>query len=444
MNSIHDMGGMHGLGPILYEPDEPVFHARWEARVAALTGPMGAWARWTSDAFRYRIERMPAAEYLRSSYTPTLGEPEKPLANHVCTILVVFMIRGGFLDPESRSDLIDLGRDGSVAHRLARRANALVLLDDGMSCASVAKVLLLDDDTVRTWFELYQEDGIEGLANFGHEGGACRLTAEQQDKLKAWIAATLPRTTREVGAWIARECAIDYQTRSGLIALLHRLDMEHRKPKAISRKLDPAKQAAFINDYETLMNGIEADEAVVFVDAVHPTHAVRPVGCWAPKDLPIAVEQSSGRNRLNIHGAIDLETGQTVMKDVLTVDAISTIMLLMAIEARYPGMRFVHVLLDNARYHHAKLVQAWLARPGCRIKLHFVPAYCPHLNSIERLWGLMHRHITHNKCYATFKEFSTAMLTFLREEVPKNWGEYCDEVTDNFRVITPTEFRIIA
>ena len=38
----------------------------------------------------------------------------------------------------------------------------------------------------------------------------------------------------------------------------------------------------------------------------------------------------------------------------------------------------------------------------------------------------------------------TAMLTFLREEVPKNWGEYCDEGTDNFRVITPTEFRIIA
>ena len=132
------------------------------------------------------------------------------------------------------------------------------------------------------------------------------------------------------------------------------------------------------------------------------------------------------------------------MNDVQTVDAISTIMLLMAIEARYPGIRFVHVFLDNARYHHAKLVQAWLGRPECRIKLHFVPAYCPHLNSIERLWGLMHRHITHNKCYATFKEFSTAMLTFLREEVPKNWRDYCDQVTDNFRVIDPTKFRIIA
>jgi hypothetical protein len=144
------------------------------------------------------------------------------------------------------------------------------------------------------------------------------------------------------------------------------------------------KQAAFIKKYEGLLNQLPADEVVMFGDAVHPTHAVRPVGCWAPKEVRVAVEQSSGRDRLNVHGAIDLETGQTVMRDVLTVDAVSTIMLLMAIEAMYPGKRLVHLFLDNARYHHAKLVQAWLARPECRIKLHFIPAYCPHLNPIER------------------------------------------------------------
>ena len=354
------------------------------------------------------------------------------------------MIRPGFLDAASRQDLIELARDGSAEHRLGRRANALVLLDDGLSCAAIAKVLLLDDDTIRTWYEFYEEDGIEGLAGFGYEGGACRLTNEQQDKLKAWVTATLPRTTREVGAWIARECGIEYQSRSGLIALLHRLGMRHRKPKAISRKLDPAKQAAFIKEYDALLNQMPDDESVIFADAAHPTHTVRPVGCWGPKDIPVAVEQSSGRDRLNIHGAIDLETGKTVMKDVLTVDAVSTIMLLMAIEAMFPDKRLLHVFLDNARYHHAKLVQAWLARPGCRIRLHFVPAYCPHLNPIERLWGLMHRNITHNKCYATFMDFSTAMLKFLRDEVPGNWREYCDQVTDNFRVINPTEFRILA
>jgi hypothetical protein len=94
----------------------------------------------------------------------------------------------------------------------------------------------------------------------------------------------------------------------------------------------------------------------VFVDAVHPTHTV---GCWAPKDgAPIAVTQTSGRQRLNIHGAIDLETGNTHMLEAATVNAISTIMLLQAIKAMYPELRLIHVVLDNARYHHAKLVQA--------------------------------------------------------------------------------------
>ena len=81
---------------------------------------------------------------------------------------------------------------------------------------------------------------------FGYDGSACRLSDAQQDKLKAWITETLPRTTREVGAWIETECGITYESRSGLIALLHRLGMEHRKPKAVSSKLDPDKQAAFI------------------------------------------------------------------------------------------------------------------------------------------------------------------------------------------------------
>ena len=152
------------------------------------------------------------------------------------------MIRAGFLDPESRRDLIELTRNGSVAHRLARRANALLLLDDGMSCEAIAKVLFLDDDTIRTWHRLYEEDGIEGLASFGYEGSACRLSDAHQDKLKIWVTETLPRTTGAVGAWIEKECGIVYESRSGLIALLHRLGMEHRKPKAVSRMLDPEKR----------------------------------------------------------------------------------------------------------------------------------------------------------------------------------------------------------
>jgi len=68
MNGVHDMGGMHGMGPIRYERNEPVFHERWEARVFALNIAMRAWRRWNIDAGRYEIELIPPAEYLRMTY----------------------------------------------------------------------------------------------------------------------------------------------------------------------------------------------------------------------------------------------------------------------------------------------------------------------------------------------------------------------------------------
>ena len=176
----------------------------------------------------------------------------------------------------------------------------------------------------------------------------------------------------------------------------------------------------------------------------HPTHAARPAGCWAPKGEKLAIEQTSGRQRINIHGAIDLETGQTRMIEAQAIDAASTIKLLASIEALYPMLALIHVFLDNARYHHAKLVREWLAQPGRRIVLHFIPPYCPHLNPIERLWGLMHRHVTHNTCYATCRQFADATFGFLRDKVPKNWAGFADSVTDNFRVINPRDFRVMA
>ena len=68
MNGIHDMGGMHGMGPIEHEKNEPVFHAPWEGRVYALNAALGAFQKWNLDAWRHHIESLPAADYLRMSY----------------------------------------------------------------------------------------------------------------------------------------------------------------------------------------------------------------------------------------------------------------------------------------------------------------------------------------------------------------------------------------
>jgi nitrile hydratase len=69
MNGIHDMGGMDGMGSIEPEPNEPVFHEPWEGRVLALLFTIGPWSRGRNwGSFRFELESIPAADYLRMSY----------------------------------------------------------------------------------------------------------------------------------------------------------------------------------------------------------------------------------------------------------------------------------------------------------------------------------------------------------------------------------------
>jgi len=69
MNGVHDMGGMHGMGPIHHEKNEPVFHEPWEARVYAITRVLRAGGgRQNLDNSRHQLELLPPAEYLRMSY----------------------------------------------------------------------------------------------------------------------------------------------------------------------------------------------------------------------------------------------------------------------------------------------------------------------------------------------------------------------------------------
>jgi nitrile hydratase beta subunit len=68
MNGVHDMGGMHGMGPVSHETNEPVFHTRWESRLYAMDRALSAFRKWNLDAWRHHIESISPADYLRMSY----------------------------------------------------------------------------------------------------------------------------------------------------------------------------------------------------------------------------------------------------------------------------------------------------------------------------------------------------------------------------------------
>ena len=355
---------------------------------------------------------------------------------------VLVMICSNFLSAEEQHRLERCVRRQCEDHGIARRANAVLLLDKGKSCAEIAEFLYLDDDTIRGWYKAYQEDGWDALALNGWQGGQSRMTFDQEAELCTWLEGRFCRSAGEIRAYIKSKFGPIY-SHSGCLKLLRRLGFEYRKPKALPHVSDETKQAEFIALYEALMNNLPADETVYFADAVHPEHQTKPAFGWVRKGSNPAVKTTSGRGRVNIHGAVCLENFDTPFVEPVTVDGNSAVQLLTKIEANNLTMSAIHVIWDNAAYHRCDAVKKWLARPECRIHLIQLPTYCPHLNPIERLWAVMHTHVTHNHFYTTQKQFAEAILRFFRETIPKNWRSFRDQVTDNFRIISHQNFRVL-
>ena len=144
------------------------------------------------------------------------------------------------------------------------------------------------------------------------------------------------------------------------------------------------------------------------------------------------LKTTAGRARVNIHGALNLETFDTPFVAPSTVNGVSAVQLLAKIEDRNQDKRIIQVIWDNAAYHKAPDVRAFLSRKNCHIHLIQLPPYCLHLNPIERLWAVMHQHVTHNQAYPTQKQFTQAILKVFRTQL-----------TDNFRIISDQNFQVL-
>ena len=303
-------------------------------------------------------------------------------------------------------------------------------------------LLYIDDDTVRTWYKHYMSGGFDELETFDWKGGKSYLSKAEQAELADYLDKKLHRDTNEIRAHI-REKYQQYYSQSGCIKLMDRLGFDYKPPKRIPAQADEDKQRSFINQYNQLQSDLLPNEAVYFLDAVHPEHQSKPAYGWIKRGEKVALKSSTGRKRVNIHGAINLENFDCPFVESVTVDSDSTIALLKKIEAANQSKTAIYIFLDNARYHHAKAVKKWIKSTNSRIKLMFLPAYAPHLNPIERLWGVMHKYVTHNKFYETYNQFAEAILEFFEQTVPENWRDFRDRVSDNFRIILHNDFRIL-
>jgi hypothetical protein len=198
-----------------------------------------------------------------------------------------------------------------------------------------------------------------------------------------------------------------------MVKLLRRIGFSYKKTKAMPGKADRDKETSFIEEYEKLRTSIPVKDKIVFCDSVHPTYNMMPGYAWIRTGKKSFLKSNEGRKHLNLVGGYCPQDQGIIVRDYQTINADSIIDFFKALEKKYTQARKIHVILDNARYHHAKAVQEYLKTS--RICLVWLPAYSPNLNLIERLWKVFKKNVLYNKYYPTFELFKEKSRNFFHQ-----------------------------
>jgi transposase len=135
---------------------------------------------------------------------------------------------------------------------------------------------------------------------------------------------------------------------------------------------------------------------------------------WFPKGQQRVVPTYGKHCGVKLMGVLDYETGEVTCTHSACYDAQQFLAFLQLVLAKYPNQKIV-MILDNARIHHAKLLEPFLKKNQQSLELVFLPPYSPQLNPIEKLWGWLKRSCIYNVFFHSVEDIATAVFAFINE-----------------------------
>ncbi len=296
--------------------------------------------------------------------------------------------------------------------RRADRIKMILLLNKGFSQKEVSELLLLDEDTITTWKNKFQNrtDNESWLSdNYVPYFG--KLSIIEMSRIRSYCMSFKVSTKEEIKSFIGTNLFVKY-TLSGLQKMLIRIGISHQKLHRLPGKAETVKQAIFASKYYQQIDQLLENEAIMFIDAVHPQHNSTPSKIWSLVGSPRWIQSNTGRERLNINGAYNPLTQEVIVRQDTTINGTSTIKLFEQISKYYRLTKSkIIVFSDNGRSNKCILVKDWLAQQSL-IKLIYLPPYSPNLNLIERLWKFMKKTVINTRFYPNFKDFKNAINHF--------------------------------
>jgi transposase len=290
------------------------------------------------------------------------------------------------------------------------RIRVVLSLADGCSASQLSKIFLLDADTIRRYFRLYKEGGINGLLENHYAGRHSFLTDPQKDELKEHLRDNIYLDVKPIIDYVLQTFKVQYSV-AGITKLLHELNFEYKKPKLVPSKANPADQQKWVDEYKKLRKNADENDVFYFVDGVHPQHNSHPAYGWFESGVEAELPSNSGRQRVNINGAINIDTLQVEVDFTDSINTESMKRLMDQLIKSNPDSKIIYMILDNASYCHSKEVEDYRQHLG-KITFLFLPTYSPNLNLIERLWKFFKKRTTYNKYYEKYADFRDACKNF--------------------------------
>lgn len=316
--------------------------------------------------------------------------------------------------------------------RQANERNRLCVIlghHDGLAVEELSKVLRLSPASVYNYLSDYQFN--QKLKNDPKGGSSGKLSKEESQDLTSYLEENTYSKVKDICAYVKSKYGIIY-SRSGMNAWLKEAGFSYKKPKKVPGKLNPELQEGFIKEYEELKSNLGPDEEIYFVDAVHPAYQSQAACGWIKKGEEKTLQTTGTQVRIHLNGALCLDAKKMITEEYETIDADSMVDFLKKIEES-SSASIIHVIMDNARSNKNKKVEEYLK--NSRIRIRYLPAYSPNLNSIERVWKIMREKKTYNRYYETSAGFFEAIRSFFRDDVPQMIASWESRINDNFERI---------
>lgn len=316
----------------------------------------------------------------------------------------------------------------------ADKIKAVLMFSDGYTAIEIAKILLLDDDTVRMWIKSYEEkENVDFWLEKNYLAYTGKLSKEEEAKVKAYVQSSIISDSKQVKEFIEKNFQKTYSA-SGITGLLKRLDFVYKKTVLVPSKYDPVRQIQCKVSYEVLEQILTELEAIFFMDGVHPQHNTTCTSAWIKKGETKEIKSNTGRQRVNWNGVYNPINQDILLHESDTIDADAILVMLKKIEKLYPEKEKIYVILDNAKYYRNKKVTEYLKTSP--IEFRFLPPYSPNLNLIERFWKFMRKKVINDKYYEKFSEFKGALTNFV-EELPDQRTELKQFIGTKMHLLHP-------